>query len=73
MRISSEQVRCSGRFHPANSRTSVAIRQALEAVKTDFVRIVLQDQDCFADTRGTETLLSLVSLDKGVQVFRLRT
>jgi hypothetical protein len=39
--------------------------QALDTVKADFVRIALMDQDCFAGDKGTEALISLLTIDKG--------
>ncbi|KAH8083529.1 hypothetical protein HD553DRAFT_296901 [Filobasidium floriforme] len=40
------------------------IEHALDTIKADFVRIALMDQNCFAEEKGTETLLTLLSVDR---------
>ncbi len=39
---------------------------AVNQLKSVFVKVVLEDQDCFRSERGWETLLSLLPSDKGV-------
>ena len=41
------------------------IRTAINTLKSDFVTVCLQDQDCFRSERQWETLLSLLPADRG--------
>ena len=47
---------------------SLTSREALDSLKTPFVNLVLQDQECFQSEKGYEALLELLPADKGESI-----